>query len=100
MTALEQLINRLIRPILCERDVFEAAVERVVVADGCVVDAEGGVDRGGDVLGADVAIRAPAVVADAAACSVGFPDYVAAADAAAGPDRGHAQIVIAAGLVI
>src|SRR5216684_2691474 len=97
----EQLVERLRACAVGERrGVLEAAVERVVVADGGVVDAEGGVDRRGDILGADVAIAAPPVVGHFSAGGVGRTDHLRAADAAAGPDGGHAQVVIAAVLVV
>src|SRR4051812_38681265 len=74
---LKQFVDRLrFRAVGDRRGVFEAAVERVVVADGGVVDAEGGVDCRGDILGADVAIAAPAVIDDGAAGGVGLADHL------------------------
>src|SRR6476660_4017167 len=67
MGLLPQLVDRLVRSVLRERHVLESAIERVVVAHGGVVDAQRRVDRADDVLGADVAIGAPAVLGHAGA---------------------------------
>src|SRR5437588_3648934 len=58
-TSLEQFVDRFVRAVLGERDVLEAAAERIVLADRGVVDAEGRVERARDVLGAHVAVAAP-----------------------------------------
>src|SRR5471032_3218672 len=57
MIALEQFVYRLVRAVLGERNIFETAAERIIRTDDRVVDAEGGVDGGGDVFWADVAVE-------------------------------------------
>src|SRR6266487_3567203 len=62
MIALEQFVDGLVRTVLGERNIFEAAAERIIGTNGRVVDAEGGVDGGGDVFGADVAVEGTVVL--------------------------------------
>src|SRR5580698_5611592 len=69
-----------------EGDVFEAAVEGVVAADGGPVDSHGGIDGCFHVFRFDIALLGPAEIGGGGAVGVGGPDDLSARYSGAGED--------------
>src|SRR5436309_3481281 len=91
-----KFIDRAVQVLVGKRDVFEAAAERVVIADAGPVDSHRGVDRRFDVLRLYVALAGPAEIYGVRASGVCRADGAAALDSRAGEDCRHLQPVVAA----
>src|SRR5262252_8927043 len=94
-TLYPELINRAVEVFIRKRDVFEAALERVVEANIGPVDAHGRIDRSFDIFWLDVAAARPAVIGGVGAGRVGRAERPSAAHSGAGEDDRLLRVMVA-----
>src|SRR5438128_416387 len=78
------------------RNVLESAAKRIIVADGCVVDPESGIDRGGDIFGIDGTLFRPARIVDVECIGRGFAQRAPSAYPSARDKCGMNEVMVPA----